>query len=194
VLEDHAVSLLATGRFVNEQLDLPGIVVLSGPPGSGKSTVGRMLARRWPRALHVHTDDFYRWIVSGYVAPWLPEARDQNVVAMEAMAQVAERFADAGYAVVVDGIVGPWFLEPWRSRRTPVSYVVLRPSLAAAEQRAATRRDHPLQDLSVVAQMHRAFEDLGPWEPHALDSTALTAEDTAAEIARRLANGSARLT
>jgi predicted kinase len=177
----------------DEQLDVPEIVVLSGPPGSGKSTVGQALARRWPRAVHIHTDDFYRWIVSGYVEPWLPEARAQNTVAMEAMAQVAQRFADGGYAVVVDGIVGPWFLEPWRALAGPVSYVVLRPSLEIAEQRAATRGDHPLQDLSVVALMHKAFEDLGPLEPHAIDSTNLTADDTADEVVRRLADGSVRL-
>jgi predicted kinase len=177
----------------DEQVAVPEIIVLSGPPGSGKSTVGRVLARRWPRAVHIHTDDFYRWIVSGYVAPWLPEAREQNVVAMEAMAQVAERFAAGGYAVVVDGIVGPWFLEPWRTRRTPVSFVVLRPSLQVAEHRAATRRDHPLQDPSVVVQMHQAFDDLGPYEPHAIDSSDLTVEDTAGEIIRRLGDGSLRL-
>lgn len=182
------------GVHLDERLSAPQIVVLSGPPGSGKSTVGRVLAQRWPRAVHLHTDDFYRWIVSGYVPPWLPEAREQNAVAMEAMAQVAERFAEGGYAVVVDGIVGPWFLEPWRERGTPVSYIVLRPSLEAADHRARTRRDHPLQDLSVVARMHQAFEDLGAWEPHAIDSTDLTVEDTAREVLRRLADGSARLT
>jgi hypothetical protein len=131
--------------------------------------------------------------VSGYVAPWLPEAQGQNVVAMEAMAQVAERFAEGGYAVVVDGIVGPWFLEPWRRRSVPVSFVVLRPSLEMAEHRAATRRNHPLDDLSVVARMHQAFEDLGPFESHAIDSTNLTAEDTANEIIERLGDGSVRL-
>ena len=75
----------------------------------------------------------------------------------------------------------------------PCSFVVLRPSLEVAEHRAATRSNHALRDLSVVAQMHRAFEDLGPLEPHALDSTSLTVEDTADEIVRRLADGALRL-
>jgi predicted kinase len=182
------------GVHADEQPSAPHIVVLSGPPGSGKSTVARALAGRWPRAVHLHTDDFYRWIVSGYVAPWRPEAREQNVVAAEAMALAAERFADGGYAVVVDGVVGPWFLDPWRARRAPVSFVVLRPSLEATEQRARARGDHPLQDLSVVAQMHRAFQGLGPLEPHAIDSTDMTVEATTREVVRRLADGTARLT
>ena len=28
-------------------------------------------------------------------------------------AEAAKRYARGGYDVIVDGIVGPWFLEPW---------------------------------------------------------------------------------
>lgn len=42
------------------------VIVVSGPPGAGKSTVGALLARESSLAIHLHTDDFYAWIVSGY--------------------------------------------------------------------------------------------------------------------------------
>ena len=77
---------------------------------------------------------------------------------------MADRFATGGYTVIVDGIVGPWFLDPFRALERDVTYVVLRPALEAAEQRAADRGEHPLKDLAVVGQMHAASSDLGELE------------------------------
>ena len=74
----------------------PGeIILLTGPPGAGKSTVGRLLARQRPLAVHLHTDDFYAWIASGYVEPWRPESQHQNVTVIDAIAGVGPRPATA---------------------------------------------------------------------------------------------------
>lgn len=56
------------------------LLILTGPPGAGKSTIGDILARESTQpSVHMHTDDFYdRYIKSGYVLPWLPESLKQN--------------------------------------------------------------------------------------------------------------------
>lgn len=36
------------------------------------------------------------------------------MVVIEAFLEAAKRFARGGYDVIVDGIVGPWFLDPWK--------------------------------------------------------------------------------
>ncbi|WP_072475017.1 AAA family ATPase [Amycolatopsis australiensis] len=39
------------------------LLILTGPPGAGKSTVARLVAEDAPRAtVHLHTDSFYVWI------------------------------------------------------------------------------------------------------------------------------------
>jgi predicted kinase len=165
------------------------LLVVAGPPGVGKSTVSRLLAEAEPLSLHLHSDDLYTWVVRGYVEPWKPASLAQNTTLNSATAVVADRIAEGGYFTVVDGVLGPWGLEPWRALDRPVHYAVLRPSLAATLDRASDRPGHPLQDLDVVRQMHGYFADIGTMEPHAIDSTVLTAEETAAEVRRRLAAG-----
>ena len=172
---------------------MPHLLVLTGPPGAGKSTVARLLVREWDRAVHMHTDDFYAWIARGYVEPWLPAAQHQNTTVMHAIAGTAKTFVDGGFDVVVDGIVGPWFLDAWRELDHRVEYVVLRPDVTTAEHRAEARGDHALKDLSVVATMHAAFSNLGDYERHVVDSTNRTAAETASEVRRRLDDGTAAL-
>jgi adenylate kinase family enzyme len=55
---------------------MPGsLLILTGPPGAGKSTVARLVTDDAPRpAVHLRTDSFYVWIRTGFVAPYLPEA------------------------------------------------------------------------------------------------------------------------
>lgn len=183
--------------FASEDADL--IVLVSGPPGAGESTVAGLLAEQSTAqfALHIHTDDFFRYIRKGYVAPWLLESQAQNTVVLEAFAASAQRFARGGYHVYVDGVVGPWFLAPWMAAVDSgfdVRFVVLRPSVEATIARATSRTgDRDLVDLEVVGTMWRQFADLSEFERHAIDTTELGAGETVLELQKRLALGEFKL-
>ena len=177
---------------------MSSILILTGPPGTGKTTAAGAVAGRFARAVHLESDRFFGVVRSGYVEPWKPESHPQNEIVMRAVAAAARCYAEGGYTTIVEGIVLPrWFLEPlrtsFRDAGLGTSYAVLRAPLEICLSRSSARRDQPLSDPDVVSELWRQFADLGPLEPHAIDVSHRTVDEVAATIAARLDDGSLEL-
>lgn len=174
------------------------VLLLTGSPGAGKTTVARLLATDAARpTVHVTTDEFFTAIRTGFIAPYLPESQRQNEVVVDAVVAVVAVYARGGYDVVVDGIIGPWFLPPYRKAAAEgdwtMSYVVLRPDLDTALDRARGRAAGELKDVEAITGLHGAFADLGELESHTFDNTRLDAAETAVEVQNAVASGAFRL-
>ena len=139
----------------------------------------------------MESDWFFQSIRSGFVAPWLPDAHSQNAAVMVVAADAAAAYADAGYTVVWDGIVGPWFLDGIAqrlgAREIRVQYLVLRPRRVTASQRVRGRGDTP--ETSGAETMYDQFADLGEFEPHVVSSDA-PAEEVIEACRAALVDGS----
>jgi chloramphenicol 3-O-phosphotransferase len=177
-------------------MDLPAgeILILSGHTGSGKTTTAEALAHLpgGPK-VHLHSDDFWGYIKTGLIAPWLPESHEQNRMIMEIAAGVAGAYASNGYFVALDGVIRPWALPIFQDLGLPLHYVVLRTSVEEAVARCSARGGDSLTDPQVVAALHAEFAALGAHESHALEVGGLDRTGTVAAVRATLASDKYRL-
>lgn len=165
------------------------IVLLSGIPGAGKTSVARELATRSARSAHLESDRIgSEFIVNGEVPPGgapAAEADAQLAVRRRNLCALAGNYAAAGFDVFIDDIVlWPGLLQTYRELlNRPLHFVVLAPSLQAAERRDAGRHKQVLQFWRGMDAELRAWTD----QPGVrLDTSDLTLAQTVDAVAERL--------
>ena len=170
------------------------IIIITGSPGTGKSTISSILAKEsnMSKSVNMQTDDFYHYLSKGAIPPHLPESNKQNLVVIEAFLEAAKRYARGGYDVIVDGIVGPWFLDPWikaAQENYEVHYIILRATKEETMKRAIERSKlNKETNINLVETMWNQFNNLGKYESNVIDTTNSSIEETVLKVKTEINN------
>ena len=179
------------------------LFVISGNQGAGKSTVGELLANRFPVAAHIDGDSVQHFVVSGN--RWPESLDDIDLTTGQVMGEagrqlrlrlrngclIAASFVDAGVtAVLTDIICGPRYDELMEhlAGRT-IHFVMLRPPVGVL--RRESDRGVGINDFEAHLEVAiDATPRVGLW----LDPATTTPEAIVDEILSRQAEARLQLT
>jgi len=181
----------------------PGpLLLLTGSPGCGKTTVAPLVADRHDPSVCLDLDWFFAKLRRGAVEPWRTEAHRQNRIVLHAAAEAAAAYAGGGYFTVAEGILFPFMLDLFdaacKPRGVALHYAVLRAPIGVVQRRVQDRTSEPihvaaLADAAVVDDLWSQFERYGVDERHRVDSGTHQPEQVAEEIDHRWEAGDLRL-
>jgi chloramphenicol 3-O-phosphotransferase len=178
------------------------LLLLTGSPGTGKTTVAPLVADRHEPSACLDLDWFFAKLRRGAIEPWRAEAHAQNRVVLGAAAEAVVVFAEGGYLTVAEGILYPFMLDLFAvacaAGGIALNYAVLRAPIGVVQQRVRDRTVEPehagaLADAAVVDDLWTQFERHGVAERHKVDCGQRTPDEVAEEIDRRLEDGALRL-
>ncbi|MFC9627676.1 AAA family ATPase [Streptomyces sp. NPDC056930] len=162
-----------------------GAVLLTGIPGSGKSTVATALASRFRMAAHIEVDALQQMIVSGgqWPSPTANAEADRQIFLRARNAcLLADSFVRAGFIPVLDDVVvRRSHLDFYRTTlaAVPLHIVILAPGPAEAWRRNQAREKALATDWSPLDEAMRSeLAQQGTW----IDNAAQTVEETVEAI------------
>ncbi len=168
-------------------------IVITGPAGAGKSSVARLIVDDLERAALVELDRLWHQVVSGAPVPyWAGGERDATrqfaLLGVRNAAALVRNYAAAGYDAIVDGVFEePRELDVFLAALGGVEahFVMLMPDEDELMRRDAQRpEDERMGERS--RELHRIFSRSGELRGMRIDSTGLSAEETAALVLERL--------
>ena len=170
------------------------IVLLTGAPASGKTTITRMLAEHSPKSIHIQVDQLREMMVSGIHLPgrggWSDEATRQFQWGRTTASFMANLYASNGVDAFIDDVCVPQFFSDQYAElfKNPAVFRGPADTVKECAYRKAKKRAGPY-DAHMTAAIPVIYEYLEPMPKDGwivLDSSEWSTEQTVQEVLRRI--------
>lgn len=121
---------------------MANILILTGPPASGKTTIGPLIAKQLERCAVVDVDLLRHMVVQPHVAPWRGAAgQAQLQLGVQNACALARKFRQEGFAVVILDVLTDTTAQIYRNLLHDLepAIILLLPTLTTALQRNQAR-------------------------------------------------------
>jgi|GEM_PF-1333422 len=169
------------------------IIFITGMAGSGKSTVGYLVANRFPKCLFIQVDELRGKMVQGYARPedgvFTEEVIQQFQMARSTAIYMAHLYASQGVDVVLDDVCAPLnFVEQYEAlfEIPEVHRVLLYPKASVVIERIK-QRGGPLEHIKYVPAIYNYLDSMPKDGWIVLDSSEWTVEQTVKEVLSKIA-------
>jgi tRNA uridine 5-carbamoylmethylation protein Kti12 len=153
----------------------PPVLIVSGGPAVGKSTVSRLLTGSLQPSVHLPIEVLLRLFDDPFPDAGSSEGAYRYGVVGAAAAAAAAQFALGGYIVILDSPMFPsgadGVAKICARRGVEVHYAVLRTDLGTCLARSQRRGAAGPSDVEAFRSLHNRFVDLGDREGHVIDAS-----------------------
>jgi adenylate kinase family enzyme len=168
---------------------MPKIIILTGPPGAGKTTIGKILAEKVKNSAVVSTDTLRYFLKNGKADKGDKDWERQLSLGAENACILAKNFFKNGFNVFLDDVIcDKERMKIYHKKlgKLKPAYVLLLPSKEITAKRDLERGEWAMKERAM--HLHDRFSEFIKKEKRffIIDSSKHTAEDTAEEILKHL--------
>lgn len=162
------------------------VLAVTGPTGSGKSTVAEKLAKQVDRCVNIDADHIKHMIVSGFYKddknPGGWSFSEWGLVG-DSIGLLAANFLKEGYKVIINGYIDEPAWTNIQKQVTITHKVLLLPHLDTVAQRDAGRNEDVKMGEEAVKEHHRHFSNNSFFNDFIkLDTTEHSTDETVSRI------------
>jgi|SRR3989338_4192075 len=155
-----------------------GIIILTGPPGAGKSTISKLYAQQQPKCVRIETDDIRHMVINPHMAPWQGEEGNRQLkLGIRNTCLLTHEFIKEGFEVIIADFLTEYTYPFYREslRKYNLKIIQLTAEFDVLKKRFTQRgKSVTDEEFKMLYDMQKHFTHFD----HLIDNTTLSPEDT----------------